>query len=77
LSVGEDEGGKEGEAGNAKALSMQPDAATRRRSQLRRYECVGCALAVRLEMGLVAKAQAVDEHPGRDRRPSRRFVENV
>ena len=31
--AGEDDAGKEGEAGNAIALSMQPDAASRRRSQ--------------------------------------------
>ena len=31
--AGEDEAGKEGEVGNAIALSMQPDTASRRRSQ--------------------------------------------
>jgi len=38
LSVGEDEAGKEGEAGYAVALWMQPDAASRSRNQLKRYK---------------------------------------
>jgi len=37
LTVGEDKRGKEGEAANPFGLSMQPDAATRRRSKVRRY----------------------------------------